>query len=226
MKRDLAKGGMRGKVLMHNEEVRLKAMFMNPDSEANKETDPRRKEARYYFDLYDVDGSGSIDVEELQPLLSSLCVPIPSKSNMTQLLAEMDESGDGSIDYEEFIQWYEQTGVKLKSGTKGTALLLKRGMGRAFGGGRAHLDAKARLLAEARTHARADAYGELASVASDAAATGDDVALAAAKRLEADARAQREVQKKKEMEAKAREEEHEILLQEAEGRALEKLKYR
>jgi hypothetical protein len=60
MKRDLAKGGMRGKVLMHNEEVRLKAMFMNPDSEANKETDPKRKEARYYFDLYDVDGSGSV----------------------------------------------------------------------------------------------------------------------------------------------------------------------
>lgn len=55
------------------------------------------------FNMFDSDGSGKIDNEEVHKLLtgddlSGLC----SKDAIAKALKEIDQNGDGEIDFEEF----------------------------------------------------------------------------------------------------------------------------
>merc|ERR1719171_1331896 len=58
-------------------------------------------ELRQAFELFDKDGSGSIDREELRAVMASLGVEL-GESELATLYAQMDPSGDGVIDFEEF----------------------------------------------------------------------------------------------------------------------------
>jgi len=58
-------------------------------------------ELRQAFELFDRDGSGSIDREELRAVMSSLGMEL-SDSDLATLYAQMDPSGDGTIDFNEF----------------------------------------------------------------------------------------------------------------------------
>jgi len=67
-----------------------------------KEIDPAQEaELRQAFELFDKDGSGSIDKEELSAVMLSLGQDL-SESDLATLYAQMDPSGDGVIDFTEF----------------------------------------------------------------------------------------------------------------------------
>lgn len=54
---------------------------------------------------YDTDDSGSIDGDELHDLLRALG-HICSRDEAQRIMSGMDRSGDGSIDFDEFVSWW------------------------------------------------------------------------------------------------------------------------
>ena len=67
-----------------------------------KELDPQQEaELRQAFELFDKDGSGSIDKQELKAVMQSLGQDL-SESDLSTLYVQMDPSGDGTIDFGEF----------------------------------------------------------------------------------------------------------------------------
>jgi calcium-dependent protein kinase len=60
---------------------------------------------RTAFNMFDKDGSGKIDNEEVVALLSGEeCGAFVSKDAIQQALKEIDANGDGEIDFEEFME--------------------------------------------------------------------------------------------------------------------------
>ena len=54
--------------------------------------------------MFDKDGSGKIDSAEIQALLSGEEFgDVYSKAQLEQAIREVDENGDGEIDFEEFV---------------------------------------------------------------------------------------------------------------------------
>lgn len=83
-----------------------------------------RQQLRMVFDIFDLDGSGSIGLEELRQVLTQGAAPLPrSKSGVLEptsaqsssllpdgktveeVMAEMDQNKDGAVDYEEFERY-------------------------------------------------------------------------------------------------------------------------
>ena len=60
------------------------------------------QEIREVFDQFDSDGGGSIEVDELRMALKSLGQDL-TKAEAEALMLELDSSGDGSIDFAEFV---------------------------------------------------------------------------------------------------------------------------
>merc|ERR1712137_1053583 len=55
-------------------------------------TEEQKQEIREAFDLFDTDGSGTIDAKELK------------KEEIKKMIADIDKDGSGTIDFEEFLQ--------------------------------------------------------------------------------------------------------------------------
>ena len=70
---------------------------------------PEDKIAEYKeaFDLFDKDGSGSIDVNEIVKIMKNFGYPM-KKSEAQKLIAEIDDNGDGELDFEEFVTLMEK----------------------------------------------------------------------------------------------------------------------
>eukprot|EP00293_Proteomonas_sulcata_P014763 CAMPEP_0184288178 /NCGR_PEP_ID=MMETSP1049-20130417/674_1 /TAXON_ID=77928 /ORGANISM="Proteomonas sulcata, Strain CCMP704" /LENGTH=702 /DNA_ID=CAMNT_0026594413 /DNA_START=43 /DNA_END=2147 /DNA_ORIENTATION=- len=60
-------------------------------------------ECRTLFDSVDVDGGGSVEVEELSHLFKELGMKVP-EAKLREMIAEVDTDGGGSIDFDEFCQ--------------------------------------------------------------------------------------------------------------------------
>ena len=55
---------------------------------------------------YDVDNSGSIDINEVSEMMrEELHEPIDG-ADLEEYMAEMDKDGNGVIDFEEFLDWF------------------------------------------------------------------------------------------------------------------------
>lgn len=65
-------------------------------------TEEQRQEIREAFDLFDTDGSGSIDAKELKVAMRALGFE-PKKEEVRKMIADIDKNGSGSIDFEEFL---------------------------------------------------------------------------------------------------------------------------
>ncbi|CAH1801598.1 unnamed protein product [Owenia fusiformis] len=61
------------------------------------------KELKEAFRLFDKDGDGSIDTEELGTVMRNLG-QFPSSDELTRMLEEIDIDGDGQFSFEEFVQ--------------------------------------------------------------------------------------------------------------------------
>ncbi len=64
----------------------------------------REEYLRTAFNMFDADGSGKIDTNELNRLLSGdEFKDVYTESQLKAAIAEVDENGDGEIDFEEFM---------------------------------------------------------------------------------------------------------------------------
>merc|ERR1719231_2241278 len=62
-----------------------------------------KQEIKEAFDLFDVDGSGNIDLKELTVAMKALgCEPKPGE--LEKMMAEVDDDGGGEIGYDEFLK--------------------------------------------------------------------------------------------------------------------------
>jgi len=60
------------------------------------------KEFKEAFDIFDVDGGGTITADELGDVMRSLGQK-PSKELLEEMVREIDADGDGAIDFPEFL---------------------------------------------------------------------------------------------------------------------------
>lgn len=65
-------------------------------------TDEQRQEIREAFDLFDTDGSGSIDAKELKVAMRALGFE-PKKEEIRKMISDVDKNGSGNIDFDEFL---------------------------------------------------------------------------------------------------------------------------
>ena len=118
--------------------------------EKNKEDDDDEGRVKACFDVFDADGSGCIDSEELGNLLKELCVPVKDANELAELLGELDVDGSGEIDFQEFHTWYAANAESRKKGVVGgvkTAALQVAKLGRAVAGVSRMLEAKRVIIA-------------------------------------------------------------------------------
>jgi len=65
-------------------------------------TAQKRKEIKEAFDLFDTDGSGTIDPKELNVAMRALGFEM-TPEQINQMIAEVDKDGSGTIDLDEFV---------------------------------------------------------------------------------------------------------------------------
>lgn len=65
-------------------------------------TEEQKQEIREAFDLFDSDGSGTIDAKELKVAMRALGFE-PKKEEIRKMIADIDKCGDGQINFEEFL---------------------------------------------------------------------------------------------------------------------------
>ena len=63
--------------------------------------DEQKQEVKEAFDLFDTDGSGTIDAKELKVAMRALGFE-PKKEEITKMIHDADKDGSGVIDYNEF----------------------------------------------------------------------------------------------------------------------------
>ncbi|CAL5996293.1 Centrin [Hexamita inflata] len=66
-------------------------------------TEEQKHEIREAFDLFDADGSGKIDAKELKVAMRALGFE-PKREELKRLIAEVDGSGSGQIDLNDFFK--------------------------------------------------------------------------------------------------------------------------
>ena len=65
-------------------------------------TEEQKQEVREAFDLFDADGSGTIDVKELKVAMRALGFE-PRKEEMKRMIADVDKEGAGKISFNDFL---------------------------------------------------------------------------------------------------------------------------
>ncbi|KAL2077106.1 hypothetical protein ACEWY4_026610 [Coilia grayii] len=65
-------------------------------------TEEQKQEIREAFDLFDTDGSGTIDVKELKVAMRALGFE-PKKEEIKKMIADIDKEGSGTIDFNDFL---------------------------------------------------------------------------------------------------------------------------
>ncbi|XP_054439804.1 centrin-1 [Pteronotus mesoamericanus] len=65
-------------------------------------TEDQKQEVREAFDLFDADGSGTIDVKELKVAMRALGFE-PRKDEMKKMISEVDKEGTGKISFNDFL---------------------------------------------------------------------------------------------------------------------------
>jgi len=74
---------------------------------------PRVKELQRKFRLFDEDGSGLINAQELGNVLRTVGLN-PIEQRVTELLAEYDSDNSGSLSFEEFCHLWMETAVEAE----------------------------------------------------------------------------------------------------------------
>ncbi|XP_004579668.1 centrin-1 [Ochotona princeps] len=65
-------------------------------------TEEQKQEVREAFDLFDADGSGTIDVKELKVAMRALGFE-PKKEEIKKMISEVDKEGTGKISFNDFL---------------------------------------------------------------------------------------------------------------------------
>ncbi|KAK2094581.1 Centrin-1 [Saguinus oedipus] len=96
----------------HSRGVRMASSFKKSSAAATTQkrkvvpkpelTEDQKQEVREAFDLFDVDGSGTIDVKELKVAMRALGFE-PRKEEMKKMISEVDKEGTGKISFNDFL---------------------------------------------------------------------------------------------------------------------------
>ena len=86
-----------------------------------EESNEEKLEVLEAFSLFDHDGSGSIDKNELNQLLMELNVVL-TENELEDLITKLDEDKSGDIDFDEFYVWYEEEREKGEGGESTSSL--------------------------------------------------------------------------------------------------------
>jgi Ca2+-binding EF-hand superfamily protein len=70
-------------------------------------SDEQKQEIREAFDLFDADGSGTIDVKELKVAMRALGFE-PKKEEIKKMISDIDKEGAGTIDFNDFLALMSQ----------------------------------------------------------------------------------------------------------------------
>eukprot|EP01084_Bolivina_argentea_P013711 25707_1 len=70
-------------------------------------TDEQKQEIKEAFELFDTDGSGSIDAKELKVAMHALGFE-PKKEEIRKMIEDIDVDGSGTIDFQEFLSMMTQ----------------------------------------------------------------------------------------------------------------------
>merc|ERR1712096_576703 len=73
----------------------------------NELTEEQKSEIKEAFDLFDTDGSGTIDAKELKVAMRALGFE-PKKEEIRKMIADADRDGSGVIDFPEFLDMMTQ----------------------------------------------------------------------------------------------------------------------
>ncbi|KAG8518885.1 Centrin-1 [Galemys pyrenaicus] len=65
-------------------------------------TEDQRQEVREAFDLFDADGSGTIDVKEFRVAMRALGFE-PKKDEIKKMISEVDKEGTGKVSFNDFL---------------------------------------------------------------------------------------------------------------------------
>jgi len=80
-------------------------------------TDKQLNEFWEAFSLFDDDGNGTVDNEELKEVMQNLGMK-PSEDELVRLINEIDVDGDGCLDFEEFVSMMARRARNLDKKTK------------------------------------------------------------------------------------------------------------
>ena len=75
-----------------------------PSPKVGKIANPNKKNLRRLFTQLDVDGSGTLDENEVVALAAAGGKKM-SRRQLADAMREMDEDGSGEVDFEEFEAW-------------------------------------------------------------------------------------------------------------------------
>ncbi|XP_069781302.1 centrin-2-like isoform X3 [Narcine bancroftii] len=70
-------------------------------------TEEQKQEIREAFDLFDTDGTGTIDVKEIKVAMRALGFE-PKKEEIRKMISDIDKEGSGSIDFNDFLAMMAQ----------------------------------------------------------------------------------------------------------------------
>merc|ERR1712207_93920 len=70
-------------------------------------TEEQKQEIKEAFDLFDTDGSNTIDAKELKVAMRALGFE-PKKEEIRKMIADADRDGSGVIDFPEFLDMMTQ----------------------------------------------------------------------------------------------------------------------
>ncbi|KAK4262291.1 hypothetical protein QN277_027871 [Acacia crassicarpa] len=75
--------------------------FNKPKGRHHGLTQQKKQEIREAFELFDTDGSGTIDARELNVAMRALGFEL-TEEQINQMIADVDKDGSGAIEYDEF----------------------------------------------------------------------------------------------------------------------------
>ena len=117
----------------------------------------RLQKLRNTFEIYDIDGSNTIDVGEFKSMLLDLCIPI-ADADVSKTFDSIDTDGSGEIEFEEFRKWYDSEGEGLGKRSRLAQLRLRASKRASLVSGGIDLRrARRSLIKEALSHAAEDA---------------------------------------------------------------------
>jgi len=70
-------------------------------------TEQQKKEIKDAFNLFDADGSGSIDANEMRVAMKALGFE-PKEEEIQHMIADVDEDGNATVEYDEFYKMIEK----------------------------------------------------------------------------------------------------------------------
>jgi centrin-1 len=86
---------------------RLGGATTKPSTKSKELSDEQKQEIKEAFDLFDTDGSGSIDAKELKVAMRALGFE-PKKEEIQKMINDVDTDGSGQIEWDEFLKMMTQ----------------------------------------------------------------------------------------------------------------------